>query len=118
MKIIINNKHSPRFCQTPNQQVENKPDYKAGYAYGSTTFRNQAQASGLEADECYCFGNWKEIPNLAIEVNLTSGKIDVLKFYQGLGITEVLIWYNKDLKLYGLTPEKYTEVKCSNFLPD
>ena len=88
------------------------------YAYGSTTFRNKAKASGLEPDECYCFGNWKEIPDLAIEVNLTSGTIDKLKVYQGLGIPEVLIWYNKGLKLYGLTHEKYAEVKRSNFLPD
>lgn len=88
------------------------------YAYGSTTFRNQAKASGLEPDECYCFSSWKEIPDLAIEINFTSGTIDKLEVYKALGIPEVLIWYNNELKLYRLNNENYTEVKRSQFLPD
>ena len=65
------------------------------HGYGSTTFRKEAKASGLEPDECYCIDTWKDIPDFAIEVNLSSGQIDKLKVYQNLGVPEMLIWQKK-----------------------
>ncbi|MEL7314642.1 MAG: Uma2 family endonuclease [Cyanobacteria bacterium J06559_3] len=62
------------------------------HGYGSTTFRQEAKARGLEPDECYCVDTLKLLPDLAIEVNLTSGGVDKLTIYQGLGVPEVLIW--------------------------
>jgi Uma2 family endonuclease len=41
------------------------------HGYGSTTFQQAAKARGLEPDECYCVDTLKELPDLAIEVNLT-----------------------------------------------
>ncbi len=41
------------------------------HGYGSTTFRKEAKARGLEPDECYCIGTLKDLPDLAIEVILT-----------------------------------------------
>jgi len=46
--------------------------------YGSTTFRKRAKERGLEPDECYCVGPIKEVPDIAIEVVLSSGGIDKL----------------------------------------
>jgi Uma2 family endonuclease len=57
--------------------------------YGSTTFRKQARERGLEPDECYCFGQLKEVPDIAIEVVIKSGGIDKLSVYQGLEVPEV-----------------------------
>jgi Uma2 family endonuclease len=88
------------------------------YGYGSTTFRKQAEASGLEPDECYCIDTWKDIPDFAIEVNLTSGNINKLKVYQALGIPEVLIWHNHQLTLYDLRGESYTQIQQSQFFPE
>ncbi|MDZ7960334.1 MAG: Uma2 family endonuclease [Aulosira sp. DedQUE10] len=87
------------------------------HGYSSTTFRREAKARGLEPDECYCVGTLKELPDLAIEVNLTSGGIDKLAIYQGLGIPEVLMWQNNQLTLYDLREVNYRESDYSQFFP-
>jgi Uma2 family endonuclease len=88
------------------------------HGYGSTTFRREAKARGIEPDECYCVDTLKELPDLAIEVNLTSGGVDKLDVYKGLGIPEVLIWQNNRLTLYDLREESYREANLSQFFPD
>jgi Uma2 family endonuclease len=87
------------------------------HGYGSTTFRQAATARGIEPDECYCVGTLKELPDLAIEINLTSGGIDKLAIYQGLGIPEVLVWQNNRLTLYDLRESIDLEVVSSQFFP-
>jgi Uma2 family endonuclease len=84
---------------------------------GSTTFRQAATAQGLEPDESYCIGTLKELPDLAIEINLTSGSIDKLAIYRGLGIPEVLVWQNNKLTFYDLRESIDIEVTSSQFLP-
>ena len=88
------------------------------HGYGSTTFRREAKARGLEPDECYCVETLKELPDFAIEVNLTSGGVDKLAVYQGLGIPEVLIWQNNQLTLYDLREASNQAVERSQFFPD
>ena len=44
---------------------------------------------GVEPDECYCLGTLAEIPDIAIEIALTSGGIDKLEVYRGLQVPEV-----------------------------
>jgi Uma2 family endonuclease len=88
------------------------------HGYGSTTFRREAKARGLEPDECYCVDTLKELPDLAIEVNLTSGGIDKLSVYKGLGVPEVLIWQNQQLTLYDLCEAQSRVVARSQFFPD
>jgi Uma2 family endonuclease len=87
------------------------------HGYGSTTFRQEANARGLEPDECYCVDTLKELPDLAIEVNLTSGGVDKLAIYKGLGIAEVLIWQSNQLKLYNLRGTTAQESVNSQFFP-
>jgi Uma2 family endonuclease len=72
----------------------------------------------LEPDECYCVGEVKEFPDFAIEVIVTSGNIDILDVYQGLGIPEVWFWENDQLSLYHLRGEKYEPINRSEFLPN
>ena len=88
------------------------------HEYGSTTFRREAKARGLEPDECYCVNTLKELPDLAIEVNLTSGGVDKLAVYQGLGIPEVLIWQSNQLALYDLREANYRKTANSQFFPN
>jgi Uma2 family endonuclease len=88
------------------------------HGYGSTTFRREAKARGLQPDECYCVDTLKELPDFAIEVNLTSGGVDKLAVYKGLGVPEVLIWQNNQLTLYDLREANYQEVVRSQFFPD
>src|SRR5215468_7053068 len=42
------------------------------FPYGSTTWRSEARARGLEADECYSIGE-RELPEVAIEVIVSRG---------------------------------------------
>ncbi len=95
--------------------IEKEIDF---YPLGSTTFRREASARGIEPDECYCFDAEKSVPDLAIEVVVTSGGIDDLLIYQGLGVQEVLFWQNNQFLLYSLQGDKYEKVSKSVFLPD
>ncbi|WP_437635802.1 Uma2 family endonuclease [Sorangium sp. So ce854] len=89
------------------------------YGYGSTTFRREARARGLEPDECYCVsGTLKEFPDIAIEVVLTSGGIDKLAVYSGLGVREVWFWENDVFHIRALRGEEYEAIAASELIPD
>jgi Uma2 family endonuclease len=88
------------------------------YPLGSTTFRREAAARGIEPDECYCFNSEKPVPDLAIEIVVTSGGIDDLLIYQGLGVPEVWFWQNNQFLLYYLRGNRYEQITKSELLPD
>jgi Uma2 family endonuclease len=79
---------------------------------GSMTQEREGEVS-LEADESYCFGASKSIPDLAIEVVLTSGGFDKLQRYQILGISEVWFWQDGVFSLYRLRDGKYDRITRS-----
>lgn len=87
--------------------------------YGSATFRRKAAARGLEPDECYSLGALGEAPDIAIEIVLTSGGIDKLAVYKGLGVKEVWFWENQTFSLYGLIDSEtgYETLSASRLLP-
>lgn len=87
--------------------------------YGSATFRKEAAARGLEPDECYCLGELNEVPDIALEIVITSGGIDKLEVYKGLKVQEVWLWQNQQLRIYGLVDEEigYTVLETSRCLP-
>jgi Uma2 family endonuclease len=85
---------------------------------GSATRRSKEKDVSFEPDESYYIGEKKDHPDLAIEVNITSGSIDKLKKYQRLQITEVWFWENNTLVLYRLRDEGYVKVDSSELLPD
>jgi Uma2 family endonuclease len=93
---------------------------------GSSTIKKQLKQAGVEPDECYCIGEKKNIPDLTIEVNITSGSIDKLEIYRRLEVAEVWIWQFNRLRLYRLreeTPSKfldtygYEQITSSELLP-
>lgn len=85
---------------------------------GSTTFRKKAKERGLEPDECYCIGEVKEIPDIAIEVVISSGGINKLAVYQGLEVPEVWFWKGSKFSLYRLREQGYEAIAKSEFLPE
>lgn len=87
------------------------------HGLGSATFRNALKAKGLEPDECYCIDQIKDVPDFAIEINLTSGNLDKLSIYKGLGVPEVLVWENKNLILYDLRSDSPVIIDRSQFFP-
>ena len=88
--------------------------------YGSTTFRRRAVKRGVEPDECYCLGSLNEVPDIAIEIVISSGGIDKLEVYRGLGVKEVWFWENQQLSFYYLpdTDADYIQNSRSVLLPD
>jgi Uma2 family endonuclease len=93
---------------------------KAGirfYTRGSATLGSKALSTRKEPDESYNFGAKKPIPDLVIEVIITSGGIDLLQLYQRLGVPEVWLWQDGMLKVYHLDGS-YQAVAQSYFLPD
>ncbi|NEO97865.1 MAG: Uma2 family endonuclease [Symploca sp. SIO2E9] len=94
---------------------------------GSTTLRKRFKQAGAEPDESYSIGTEKAIPDLAIEVVVTSGSINKLEVYRRLGVVEVWFWKNNRLELYHLredTPGEfketcgYEQITVSELLPE
>jgi Uma2 family endonuclease len=94
---------------------------------GSSTIKKQLLKAGAEPDECYCIGEAKNIPDLAIEVTVTSGSIDKLEIYRRLGVAEVWFWESSKLKLYHKREEEasklletngYEQIEASEVLPE
>jgi Uma2 family endonuclease len=90
------------------------------YSYGSATFRRRAAAKGLEADESYCLNTRKDIPDFAIEVVFSTGTVDKMKIYQGLGVLEVWVWQAGIMTVQRLRPDRsgYDEFPNSALLPN
>ena len=86
-------------------------------AFGSATFRKKAEQCGVEPDECYFRDEEQEMPDLAIEVIFTSGSIDKLDVYAGLGVREVWFWKDGRISVYWLRSGHYEQRKKSRLLP-
>lgn len=85
---------------------------------GSATRRAKEKSASFEPDESYYIGEKKGNPDLAIEVNITSGSIDKLEKYKRFNITEVWFWENDQLFLYHLKNGNYEQINKSELLPD
>lgn len=85
---------------------------------GSATRRAKEKSASFEPDESYYIGEKKENPDLAIEVNITSGSFDKLEKYQRFNITEVWFWENNQLSLFRLRNGNYEQINKSELFPD
>lgn len=88
------------------------------YKRGSATLGSRDLGGRKEPDESYNFNLKKDIPDLIIEVVLTSGYINSLDLYARMGIAEVWYWEDGKLKVYDLEEQVYKNVKASRFFPD
>ncbi|MEH2421409.1 MAG: Uma2 family endonuclease [Nostoc sp.] len=85
---------------------------------GSATRRAKEKGASFEPDESYYIGEKKENPDLAIEINITSGSIDKLEKYKRFQIPEVWFWENNQLSVYHLTNDNYQQIPESQLLPE
>lgn len=72
--------------------------------------------AAVQADESYCFGDMKSVPDLAIEIVITSGGPDKLKRYKALGVQEVWFWENGKISIYQLLSTDYQQTSESQFV--
>jgi Uma2 family endonuclease len=88
------------------------------YMRGSATLGNREITGQKEPDESYNIGTKKNIPDLAIEIIVTSGGVDVLEIYKRIGILEVWFWEDGVLTIYHLENNQYVEINQSKLLPE
>jgi len=90
--------------------------------FGGATFRREAKERGLEPDECYKLGRLHDdaIPDIAIEVVVTSALVDKMAVYAGLGVPEVWEWRpnTQTIAVYRLVGDAYARRERSEVLPD
>jgi Uma2 family endonuclease len=87
--------------------------------FGSWTLKNPLRARAIEPDECYSVGPGRPSrPDLAIEVIWTSGGLDKLEVYRGLGVGEVWLWRHGTIEVYVLAAEQYERRQRSVVFPD
>jgi len=96
--------------------------------FGSTTLK-RPEIAGIEPDTCFYIQNADLMqgctnldlkqyppPDLAIEADVTSRT--TLDAYEAMGVPEVWIYRNKELKIYLLSTQGYTETSISLTFPD
>lgn len=79
---------------------------------GSMTQEKEG-VSSVQADESYCIGSSKPLPDLSIEVIFTSGGEAKLAKYQALGVPEVWFWHDGGFTLYHLYGNSYKRIQRS-----
>ncbi len=97
--------------------------------FGSTTFKRQDLAKGIEPDQCFYIENHAVMigkrrldltvdppPDLAIEVDVTSKT--GLDAYQALGVSELWRFENGQLRISVLQNGQYQDVEFSPHFPD
>ena len=88
------------------------------YARGSKTIGNIGLGGRKEPDESYNLHSKKDIPDLVIEVVVTSGGVNVLEIYRRIQVPEVWFWRKGKLSLYCLREQQYAQVEQSELLPE
>lgn len=98
---------------------------------GSTTWRNETDKRGLEADACFYLANFPRVrgkktldlsvdppPDLAVEVEVSRSASDRLEIYARLGVPEVWRFDGEDLSVWQLQPNgSYAASSTSSALP-
>jgi Uma2 family endonuclease len=90
--------------------------------FGGTTFRREAKERGLEPDECYKLGKLEEdgVPDIAVEVIVSTALVDKMAVYAGLGVPEVWEWRpgSGTIAVHRLVDGHYERRERSEALPD
>lgn len=75
------------------------------FVWVSTTLKSKPVNAAAEPDDSWCFGNQKQMPDLAVEVALTSGGVSKLEVYRRLGTREVWFWRKNTIEIWSLPPD-------------
>lgn len=88
------------------------------YKRGGFTIEEPGYASGTP-DESYSVGTKREVPDIVIEIIVTSGTINRKELYKPKKVPEVWFWKSSEIKIFRLTEQgEYEEVNRSNFFPN
>jgi Uma2 family endonuclease len=87
------------------------------YALGGFTLEAPGYASGTP-DESYSIGSKKDVPDIVIEVIVTSGTINRRELFKPMKVPEIWFWKSNQLRVFHLKEGEYEEVSRSTFFPD
>lgn len=88
-------------------------------ATGSWTVRKRKVQRGAEADQSFVIpARAAKVPDLVLEVVWTSGVLDKLEVYAGLGVPEVWVWRDGRIEVHVLRRGRYERASRSALLPD
>lgn len=88
------------------------------YGRGGYTLEEPGYASGTP-DESYSVGTNRVVPDIVIEVIVTSGTINRKELYKPKKVPEVWFWKSNSIKIFRLNERgEYEEVERSGFFPD
>lgn len=87
------------------------------YRCGGFTIESPGTASGTP-DESYTIGTPKPIPDIVIEVIVTSGRLDKTALYRPLQVPEVWFWRQGEILVFHLEAQGYEHRNRSGFFPD
>lgn len=88
------------------------------YPRGQATIKKLKEA-GAEPDESWTFDERKEVPDLVLEIALTSGGLPKLEVYQRFAVPEVWFWRKDKLEVWTLNQGAYTGPHvASHLLPE
>jgi len=88
------------------------------YKRGGYTLEEPGYASGTP-DESYSISIKGEVPDIVIEIIVSSGTINRKHLYKPKRIPEVWFWKSNEIKVFRLSEQgEYEEVNRSGFLPD
>ena len=108
------------YCETFDFELESR---------GSTTFRRKFLEKGVEPDECFYIANAQKIiesdfssdkfpvPDVAVEIDLTTDSLDKFPIYSALKVPEVWIYDGKKVSFNKLEGKKYHQTSHSVALP-
>jgi Uma2 family endonuclease len=85
---------------------------------GSATLQSEPKAVSAEPDLSYRLDGQMGMPQLVVEIALSSGGTEKLARYQRLEIPEVWFWQGDRLWLYGWVGNEYAELTNSNLLTE
>jgi Uma2 family endonuclease len=88
------------------------------YRRGGFTLEEPGYASGTP-DESYSIGTEKEVPDIVIEIIVTSGTINRKELYKPKKVPEVWFWKSNSIEIFRLSEQgEYEQVNRSGFFPD
>lgn len=82
------------------------------YLFGSTRLKKN-DVVGKEPDKGYSFYEDKKLPDLAVEINFTSGSVADLDKYLLLKVNEVWMYQNDKIRFFVLLEDQYKEISTS-----
>ena len=88
------------------------------YVRGGPTLGSRVVGARGEPDESYNLETKKAVPDIAIEVVITSGGVNKLTKYKRWHVPEVWFWQKGQLSVYHLRDEEYKEITRSEFVPE